>query len=115
MFPMFELDHVAVQSRDIPGSVKYYVDMFGAVVLYADQTWAFLRIGQGKLALVRPEQHPAHVALRVSLAALEEAAKKAGKAIDRHRDGTQGIYVDDPAGNVIELIYYPPGGTHYDG
>src|ERR1051325_1228964 len=110
---MFEMDHVAIPTKDIPGTVKYYVEGFGAQVLYADDTWAFLRIGQGKLALVRPEQHPAHVALRVDLATLEKAAAKAGKPIDKHRDGTRGIYVEDPAGNVIELIYYPEGQTAY--
>jgi catechol 2,3-dioxygenase-like lactoylglutathione lyase family enzyme len=111
---MFEMDHVAVPTRDIPGTVRFYVENFGARVLYADDTWAFLRVGQGKLALVRPEQHPGHVALRVDLASLEAAAKKAGKAVDKHRDGTQGIYLEDPAGNVIELICYPAGGTAYE-
>ena len=105
---MFEMDHVAVPTKDIAGTAKFYVERFGAVVLYADATWAFLRIGQGKLALVSPQQHPPHVALRVDMPTLEAAAKKAGKPIDKHRDGTQGIYVDDPAGNVVELIYYPP-------
>ena len=105
---MFELDHVAIQTRDIPGTVKHYVENFGATVLYSDNTWAFLRIGQGKLALVSPEQHPPHVALRVDLPSLEAAAKKAGIPIDTHRDGTRGIYLNDPAQNVIELIYYPP-------
>jgi len=111
---MFEMDHVAVPSKDIPGAVKFYVETFGAKVLYADQTWAFLRIGQGKLALVTPSQHPPHVALRVDLPALEAAAAKAGKPIDKHRDGTQGIYVEDPGGNVVELIYYPESGTTYE-
>lgn len=111
---VFELDHVAVQVKDIAGAVEFYVEKFGASVLYADQTWAFLRIGQGKLALVKPEQHPAHVALRVDQATLEQAAKKAGKPVDTHRDGTKGIYVDDPAGNVVELICYPPGETAYE-
>ena len=63
---------------------------------------------------MKPEQHPSHVALRVDETALEAAAKKAGKAIDVHRDGTKGIYVEDPSGNVVELIYYPPAQTHYD-
>ena len=54
------------------------------------------------------------MALRVDLPALRAAAAKAGKPIDKHRDGTQGIYLNDPAGNVIELIYYPPAGTAYD-
>ncbi len=110
---MFEMDHVAVPTKDIAGTAKFYVDTFGAEVLYADATWAFLRIGQGKLALVSPQQHPPHVALRVDLPSLEAAAAKAGKKIDVHRDGTRGIYVDDPAGNVVELICYPPGETVY--
>lgn len=111
---MLELDHVAVQTRDIAGSVQFYVENFGAQVLYQDQTWAFLRLGQGKLALVSPEQHPAHVALRVNEAELEKAAQRANKPIDHHRDGTTGIYVEDEQGNVIELICYPPGETVYE-
>lgn len=111
---MFELDHVAIQTRDVAGSVQFYVENFGAQVLYADATWAFLRLGQGKLALVSPEQHPPHVALRVGEAELEAAAHRAGKPIDRHRDGTAGIYIEDEQGNVIELICYPPGETVYE-
>jgi catechol-2,3-dioxygenase len=111
---MFEMDHVAIPTNDVRGTATYYVETFGAVILYVDDTWAFLRVGQGKLALVRPEQHPMHVALRVDLASLEAAATREGKKIDKHRDGTQGIYVNDPAGNVVELIYYPAGETVYD-
>jgi catechol 2,3-dioxygenase-like lactoylglutathione lyase family enzyme len=111
---MFELDHVAIQTPDIPATVRHYVDTYGAEVLYADQTWAFLRVGQGKLALVRPEQHPPHVAFRVDLPTLQAAAARTNMPIDTHRDGTQGIYVTDPAGNTLELIYYPPQQTVYD-
>lgn len=111
---MFEMDHVALQTPDVATSVAYYVETFGAQVLYQDATWAFLKLGQGKLALVTPAQHPPHVALRVDEATLEAAAQKVGKAVDLHRDGTKGIYVSDPNGNVIELICYPPGETAYD-
>lgn len=109
-----ELDHVAVPARNIAASVNWYVDQFGAEVLYQDVTWAFLKLGQGKLALVTPSQHPAHTAIRVSQAVLENAAATAGKPIDAHRDGTRGIYIDDPDGNQVELICYPPGETVYE-
>ena len=109
-----ELDHVAVSSTDIAASVAWYVETLGASVLYQDSTWAFLRLGQGKLALVSPSQHPPHTALRVDEAALAQAAAEAGKPIDTHRDGTRGIYVSDPDGNQVELIHYPPGKTVYD-
>ncbi|RYX81375.1 VOC family protein [bacterium] len=111
---MFELDHVAVPSNDIAHSVRYYVENFGAEILYQDRTWAFLLLGQGKLALVTPTQHPPHVAMRVDEATLELAAKNAGKPIDEHRDGTKGIYVNDPDGNAVELICYPVGETVYE-
>ena len=69
-----ELDHVAVPSADIAASVAWYVETLGAQVLYQDATWAFLKLGQGKLALVTPSQHPPHVAVRVSEATLTAAA-----------------------------------------
>jgi catechol 2,3-dioxygenase-like lactoylglutathione lyase family enzyme len=111
---MFELDHVAIQTDDVLGSVAFYVERFGAKVLYADATWAFLRLGEGKLALVTPTQHPPHIALRVSEETLEGAAARAGLPIDQHRDGTTGIYINDPQGNVVELICYPAGETVYE-
>lgn len=110
---MFELDHVAIQSHDIVASVQYYRAHFGAEVLYQDPTWALLRVGQGKLALVTPSQHPPHTALRVDSETLQREADRAGIPVDRHRDGSRGIYVKDPDGNVLELICYPPGETVY--
>lgn len=108
------LDHTALPSSNIAASVAWYVEQFGAEVLYQDGTWAFLKMGQGKLALVTPTQHPLHVALRVNAEALAQAASEAGKSIDSHRDGTRGIYVSDPDGNQVELICYPPGETVYE-
>ncbi len=111
---MFELDHVAIPSPDIAVSVRFYVENFGAQVLYQDDSWAFLKLGQGKLALVTPAQHPPHLALRVDEKTLESAAARAHTTIDHHRDGTTGFYLDDPAGNSVELICYPPGETVYE-
>ncbi|HMD54949.1 MAG TPA: VOC family protein [Phycisphaerae bacterium] len=105
---MFALDHVAIQTNDIAGTAKFYAEEFGAQILYQDESWAFLRLGQGKLALVNPKQRPAHVAMRATLEQLEQAAEHFGKTIKTHRDGTKGIYVEDPSGNQVELIYYPP-------
>lgn len=111
---VMELDHVAVVANDIEASVKWYVGGFGAEVLYQDETWAFLRLGQGKLALVTPSQHPPHVAVRVGADVLARKADEAGLPVDRHRDGTTGIYLTDPDGNAVELICYPLGETSYE-
>lgn len=107
------LDHVAVTAADIQKSVDWYAKQFGATVLYQDKTWAFLQVGGNKLALVTPGQHPPHFAFSVTAEQLEQAARASGVTVDKHRDGTQGIYVKDPDGNAVELISYPPGETVY--
>jgi catechol 2,3-dioxygenase-like lactoylglutathione lyase family enzyme len=107
------IDHVAIPSKDIARSVAWYVERFGAEVLYQDATWAFLKFGNCKLALVTPTQHPMHVAISVSADELATRAAEAGKGVDAHRDGTKGIYISDPDGNAIELIHYPAGQTAY--
>src|SRR3954466_7998067 len=107
-------DHVAVPSNDIAQSVEWYRAKFGATVLYQDKTWAFLNVGGQKLALVTPSQHPPHVAVKVSEQELASAAQAAGIGIDKHRDGTTGIYIHDPFGNAVELICYPAGQTMYE-
>lgn len=109
-----EFDHVAVPSNDIAASVEWYRAYFDAEVLYQDTTWAFMRVGGVKVALVTPTQHPPHVAIKVDESQLLEASKKAGVKIDLHRDGTRGIYINDPFGNAVELICYPKGETVYE-
>jgi catechol 2,3-dioxygenase-like lactoylglutathione lyase family enzyme len=107
------LDHVALTAADIEKSVTWYAEKFGATVLYQDKTWAFLQVGGNKIALVTPGQHPPHLAFSVTGEQLEQASRASGIAVDKHRDGTQGIYVNDPDGNAVELISYPPGETVY--
>jgi catechol 2,3-dioxygenase-like lactoylglutathione lyase family enzyme len=107
------LDHVAVVSSDIEQSARWYVERFGATILYQDKTWAFLQVGGNKIALVTPGQHPPHVAFSATEEQLAEFSRASGIPIDKHRDGSRGIYINDPSGNAIELICYPPGETVY--
>jgi catechol-2,3-dioxygenase len=102
-----QFDHVAVESRNIDQSVMWYKEKFSATVLYQDSTWALLQLAGLKLALVTPQQHPPHLAMAVTKSELSEAAQAAGLSIVTHRDRTEGIYLHDPSGNVVELICYP--------
>jgi catechol 2,3-dioxygenase-like lactoylglutathione lyase family enzyme len=109
-----KFDHVAIPSNDIDASVRWYQEHFGVEVIYQDKSWAFLNLGGQKLALVTPTQHPPHVAVRVTPEQLSAASAATGVPIDKHRDGTTGIYLHDPFGNAVELICYPPGQTLYE-
>jgi len=91
------LHHVAIEVRDLAGAVTWYRDNFDVNVLYQDETWALLGFDNTALALVTPGEHPPHIAVE------HPFADNFGKLV-RHRDGTQSIYVHDPAGNAVEIV-----------
>ncbi|MBB6053345.1 VOC family protein [Armatimonas rosea] len=100
----FVFDHVAQVVPDISDAVAWYVEHVGASVLYQDATWAFVEAGGARLAFVVKDQHPNHLAWRVSLAELETLAAKHEKAIKTHRDGTRSFYLEAPGGTHVEII-----------
>jgi catechol 2,3-dioxygenase-like lactoylglutathione lyase family enzyme len=91
------IDHVAVTVADIAASVDWYVSSFRCEIEYQDETWALLRFENMALALVIAEQHPPHVAVR------RADAEKFGPLVT-HRDGSRSVYVNDAAGNAVEVI-----------
>lgn len=91
------IDHIAIAVKDIGAAVQWYQGKFKCNVDYQDDTWAYLRFDNIRLALVVPGQHPAHLAFVVS------DAESHGK-LKTHRDGTRSIYVRDPSGNAVELV-----------
>jgi catechol 2,3-dioxygenase-like lactoylglutathione lyase family enzyme len=106
------VDHVAISASKLKETVQWYIREFGAVILYEDDSWAFLKVGGSKIALLTPGQHPPHVAFAVTPEELVEAAAERGQTIRPHRDGTESIYLEDPSGNAVELIAYPAGNAY---
>jgi catechol 2,3-dioxygenase-like lactoylglutathione lyase family enzyme len=102
-----QFDHAALVVPDIAEAVAFYVALIpNAVVLHQDNSWAFLEAGGAKLAFVTKDQHPNHLAWRVSQSDLEALAAKFAKEIKPHRDGTRSFYLDAPGDNSIEIITF---------
>jgi catechol 2,3-dioxygenase-like lactoylglutathione lyase family enzyme len=91
------IHHVAVAVRDIGAAVEWYSRHFRCRVVYRDDTWAMLEFANVRMALVVPEQHPAHVAF------VHPRAEEFGP-LKPHRDGTRSVYVKDPSGNPVEIL-----------
>jgi len=108
-----KFDHVAFVVKDVAEAVGFYSSTFENVeVLYLDESWAFISVDGTKIAFVIAEQHPPHLAMRIEdRGAFERAAMKHGKKVSVHRDLSESFYFNDPSGNVIEVMYYPPGYT----
>ena len=104
-----QFDHIAILSTNIVGDVTFYLELFSdSVILYQDETWALLQIGDVKLALVSPGEHPAHISYRVgSRSELEELSSQFSASIKLHRDFSESFYIFDPSGNATEIIWYP--------
>jgi catechol 2,3-dioxygenase-like lactoylglutathione lyase family enzyme len=91
------IDHIAIPVTDISAAVDWYKSRFQCEVKYQDPTWALLGFANIQLALVIPSQHPAHIGF------VTDRAEAFG-TLKTHRDGTRSCYVNDPAGNAIEML-----------
>lgn len=103
-----EFDHVAQSVPDIAEAIAWQQRTIpGTTVLHQDETWGLVESGGAKLAFVLASQHPDHIAYRVDARDLERLASDNGVAIDTHRDGTRGIYLQGPGSLQTEIIHYP--------
>lgn len=94
---MTPLHHIAVTAVDLNETIQWYVDTFKARIVYQDETWGLVDVGNTKIAFVIPEQHPPHLAFEL------ENASDFG-TLKKHRDGTSSVYTQDPSGNIIEIM-----------
>ena len=97
-----KFDHVAFNVEDISGAVKWYVNEYGASVVYQDETWGMVLINDTKIAFTLPGHHPTHIGFCV-----EDISDFPDEAeIKKHRDESMYFYKSDPWGNTIEIIKY---------
>jgi catechol 2,3-dioxygenase-like lactoylglutathione lyase family enzyme len=117
------LRHLALNVANVPASVEFYVSVFGMrVVWQPDPENAYLSSGCDNLALHQASspgsssgQRLDHVGFLV--ATPEEVDRAAALLAARqiplrtpprtHRDGSRSLYVTDPDGNVIQILYEP--------
>ncbi|MGH2840359.1 MAG: VOC family protein [Solirubrobacteraceae bacterium] len=103
-----QFDHVALQVPDIAEALAWWQEKVpAATVLYQDETWGLLEAGAVKLAFVMADEHPNHIAFKVSAEELDRRAAAGGAEIAEHRDGSRSFYTAGPGGHRVELVAYP--------
>lgn len=108
------LRHVALRTRDLAATERFYVDVLGLQIAFPHRGMLFLRTpdDDGLLNFVetrRPFDPEAggfdHFGLhvpRVRWAKVQAALKRAGVPIQGRR-GRSAVYVEDPNGYTVEL------------
>ncbi|HTW86799.1 MAG TPA: VOC family protein [Candidatus Binataceae bacterium] len=122
MIPNRGLRHLAIRVADVERAKEFYSRVFGMKLVWQpDPENAYLSGGCDNLALHRgPSGDPQaqrldHLGFIVAtIAELETAwewANREGLAIvhplRHHRDGSVSFYINDPDGNVIQVLYEP--------
>lgn len=122
--PTAGMRHIALHCKHLKECVHFYTELLGMKVIWQpDEDNYYLTSGYDNLALHRapadfsPAKHQHLDHLGFFLAEKDEVdvwyqyllANKADiRAVPKdHRDGTRSLYVADPDGNVVQIIYYP--------
>jgi len=116
------LAHVALKVRELEKARDFYREVFGMrIVWQPDRDNVYLSSGRDNLALHRADANGHatgaldHLGFLVSrpakVYAAAEALERRGIPIlqppRRHRDGSCSLYVRDPDGNVVQILYTP--------
>lgn len=103
-----QFDHVALRVPDVAAALDWWCESVpGTEVLYADETWGLIEAGGAKVAFVVAEQHPDHLAYKVSNEELDRLASSHDVAIATHRDASRSFYLEAPGEHRVEIIAYP--------
>jgi len=97
------IDHIGIRVDDLKEAERWYLERLKAEVTFRDDKYIRLKVGNTNIALIDKVYYPwAHVAILVDD---KEDLPKQGYKV-KHRDGTIGVYVEDPFGNYLEYIWY---------
>jgi len=108
IFRFMQFDHVALRVPDVAAALDWWRETVpGTEVLYADETWGLIEAGGAKVAFVSAEQHPDHLAYKISNAGLDRLAALHGAPIVTHRDASRSFYLQAPGEHRVEIIAYP--------
>ena len=100
---MYDVDHIAIRVSDLDKAQEWYEEFLGAKLQYKDQYYRRMLLNNTTLALIDENRYPSnHIGVLVEDF---NQLPNVGTRIE-HRDGTVGVYVQDPFGHTVEYIWY---------
>ena len=99
-----KIDHIAILIDDLGIAEEWYTEKLDGHVTFRDQKYIRIQVANTNIALIdRKHYSNAHFAILIENK--EDLPIDQGVVV-HHRDGTIGVYVEDPFGNYIEYIWY---------
>jgi len=98
------IDHIAVRVDDLNVAEAFYTQNLDGKVSFRDKFYIRMQLNNTNLALI-DKKHYDHPHFAVIISQKEALPLYKGTVVE-HRDGTIGVYVEDPFGNYLEYIWY---------
>ena len=99
------IDHIAIRVDDLKEAEMWYLKHLKAEVTFRDDKYIRLKVANTNIALIHKMYYPyPHIGILVEN---QDELPEVGLRV-KHRDGTIGVYVEDPFGNYLEYIWYAP-------
>ena len=99
-----KIDHIAVLVDDLDIAEEWYTEKLDGFVTFRDEKYTRIRVANTNIALIS-KKHYSHAHFAVLVDKKEDLPTNDG-VIVHHRDGTIGVYVEDPFGNYLEYVWY---------
>lgn len=97
------VDHIAILVDDLDLAEEWYTSQLNAAVSFKDSKYIRIKVQNTNIALIDKKHYPyAHIGILVN----DVNNLPADGLRVEHRDGTIGVYVEDPFGNYLEYIWY---------
>jgi len=99
------IDHIGIRVGDLREAEEWYTERLKAKITFRSDKYIRLRVANTNIALIDKIYYPfPHIAVLVEN---QDELPEVGLRV-KHRDGTIGVYVEDPFGNYLEYIWYAP-------
>ena len=98
------VDHVAILVDDLNVAEEWYTQKLAGKVTFRDLKYIRMTVSNTNIALIDKKHYP-HAHFGILVEKKENLANLEGIRVE-HRDGTVGVYVNDPFGNYLEYIWY---------
>jgi catechol 2,3-dioxygenase-like lactoylglutathione lyase family enzyme len=101
-----KIDHIAVLVDDLDVAEEWYTEKMDGLVTFRDEKYTRIQVANTNIALI-DKNHYSHAHFAILVENKEDLPIEQGMVV-HHRDGTIGVYVEDPFGNYLEYIWYSP-------
>jgi len=98
------IDHIAILVEDLSSSEEWYVKTLGGLVTHKQENYVRIKVQNTNIALLDKKFSSSKPHIAILCDEVTDLPKSDLEV--NHRDGTTGVYLSDPDGNIVEFIHY---------